>query len=130
MRSMVLLRHELADGTRHFDWLIDPGSPRALLTFRVKEPIHTGDSRNFAAEMIGDHRRMYLDFEGPIPGGRGRIVRVARGALEALGEQQGRIVIRASLGGLTGVFVGRHTDGPWWRFAVTPLTVASDSRRR
>ena len=130
MRSMVLLRHEMADGTRHFDWLIDPGSPRALLTFRVAEPIHTGDSRAFVAEMIRDHRRMYLDFEGPIPGGRGRIVRVARGSLVALGEHQGRVVIRGSLGALAGVFVGRRADAPWWRFAVAPLTVTGDSRRR
>ena len=130
MRSMVLLRHEMADGTRHFDWLIDPGSPRALLTFRVAEPIHTGGSRAFAAEMIPDHRRMYLDFEGPIPGGRGRVARVARGALIALGEQQGRVVIRGSLGALAGIFVGLRADGPWWRFAVAPLPITVDSRGR
>lgn len=37
------------------------------------------DGENVSAEPLGDHRREYLDFEGDVSGGRGRVVRIARG---------------------------------------------------
>ncbi|MDX2132686.1 MAG: hypothetical protein SFY69_11610 [Planctomycetota bacterium] len=86
MGRMVLLRHDLPDGSSHYDWMIEatPGAER-LLTFRVSARIDlarsdaTSEMRTFRAERLPDHRRAYLEFEGDIGGGRGTVTRVARG---------------------------------------------------
>ena len=80
----VLLRHDLPDGTHHFDWFIqrlpEPGSP--LRAFRVRDRIDGPGLDRFEAEPIGDHRPVYLDYEGPVSGGRGRVRREASGVAE------------------------------------------------
>jgi len=79
----VLLEHEEAPGTAaprvHWDLLIElPGQAR-LATWRLAEnPLAT--PRPIPAERIADHRRLYLDYEGEISGGRGRVRRLDRGA--------------------------------------------------
>jgi hypothetical protein len=37
------------------------------------------DADEVAVEPLGDHRREYLEFEGEVSGGRGSVIRVARG---------------------------------------------------
>lgn len=76
----VLLRHDLPDGTWHYDWLIDPvgeGQPqeRNLIAFRVRLRPDRTDS--FDAERLADHRREYLSYEGPLSGERGNVRREA-----------------------------------------------------
>lgn len=74
----VVLRH---DGVAepHFDIMFEtePGSP--LATWRATHwPVAEGD----ALTRLKDHRRDYLDYEGPISGNRGSVRRVARGTLK------------------------------------------------
>ena len=82
MNRWVLLRHDLSDGSWHYDWMLSAGSGRPdepLVTFRlVHRPDDPGTIR-FDAERIGDHRRDYLTFEGPLSGGRGWVRREASG---------------------------------------------------
>lgn len=92
---MVILRHQLPDGSHHFDWLVQgpqripaPPSPedRCLIAFRTAvrpdEAALTGAS--FEAERLQDHRRLYLDFEGQLTDNRGTVQRLATGIVEAL----------------------------------------------
>ena len=74
----VLLRHDLPDGTHHFDWMLARDDHGPLLTYRVELDISL-NSEPFEAEPIGDHRRAYLEYQGPISGGRGSVVRAAEG---------------------------------------------------
>ena len=80
----VVLRHDGIPDP-HYDvmWETAPGS--ALTTVRCDEwPVldTTG------VQPIHDHRREYLEYEGPISGGRGRVRRVASGTCELeLGAQ-------------------------------------------
>lgn len=82
----VLLEHDTTDAVgvpapehgRHWDLLIEaPGSER-LPTWRLARDPRTA-AGEIPAERIGDHRRVYLEFEGEISGGRGIVRRVERG---------------------------------------------------
>lgn len=94
---MVVLLHELPDGSSHFDWMIEgpqripaPPSPedRCLITFRTAvrpdEAAAGPAGGTFEAERLADHRRAYLDFEGPLTDNRGHVRRLASGTVEAL----------------------------------------------
>jgi len=79
----VVLRHE-TDTDIHYDWMIeDPAAPTGtgvLLTFRAGwPPAALSPRRAWTVERLPDHRRAYLDYEGPISGGRGRVRQVASG---------------------------------------------------
>jgi hypothetical protein len=113
----VLLRHDLRDGSSHYDWMVArPDAPDRLLSFRVLEQIDSGEVVDFLAEPIGDHRADYLDYEGEVSGGRGRVSRVAEGELEVvLGPEE--LVLRGQLGRAVGVFRGWR-EGNAWRFRL------------
>lgn len=74
--AFVILRHEMRDG-EHWDLMIQHGE--ALRTWRLPVGgVPTGD-HPVPVERIGDHRLAYLDYEGPISGGRGHVWRLDRG---------------------------------------------------
>lgn len=90
----VLLRHEEPGGGCHLDWLIErPGQPDSgLVSFRVSAtPFETAGE--FRATKTPDHRRAYLEFEGEVSGGRGRVARVDAGIVECLTESAGEIAV-------------------------------------
>ena len=96
-----MLRHETPDGGGHYDWMIerpDTGTSRPpLATWRVELPPWRWSA---AAELeltpLPDHRRVYLDYEGPISGGRGRVHRVDRGeaAVRAWSSTAAELAVR------------------------------------
>ncbi len=82
-RAGVLLKHQTPDDASHFDWLLEnptqqPGSG-PLVCFRVEIPLNEWpDNSPVDLVRIADHRRLYLDYEGPISGNRGSVTRVCR----------------------------------------------------
>lgn len=68
MGRMVLLLHELPDGSSHYDWLLERFVGEALIAFRVGHRVDGDDGvgREFAAERMVDHRAVYLTYEGSI----------------------------------------------------------------
>jgi hypothetical protein len=116
---MVLLRHVLADGSWHFDWMLEraleAGGP--LVTFRVNEALDALP-QVFVAQSIGDHRREYLEYEGAVSGGRGAVVRVGRGSVEYLSVGADEWVVKLVWEGRgEGVYRGKGI-GDQWRFEV------------
>jgi len=84
-RKTVQLRHRLPDGSSHIDWMLatDAAAARPVVTFRLASPIHRLEpGQNLAAERIGEHRAMYLDYEGPVSGNRGTVSRLAAGQMQ------------------------------------------------
>ncbi|MFM9996414.1 MAG: hypothetical protein ACKVU4_11520 [Phycisphaerales bacterium] len=120
MPRTVLLRHDLPDGSAHYDWMIQrPGGPGAtLVAFRVTERIDAGVAA-FVAERIGDHRAAYLDYEGEVSGGRGRVTRVAEGEVEIVADEPARFAAAGSIGAARGAFEGRITPDGSWAFVFT-----------
>jgi hypothetical protein len=89
MPRFVVLLHEMPPGyprPNHYDLMLEQGT--ALATWALAElPSAGGDS--VAAERLPDHRLDYLDYEGEVSGGRGRVVRVDRGNYEPLPADSG-----------------------------------------
>lgn len=91
-RPTVALRHELADGSAHVDWMLarDDAGADPLITFRLDEPPWDCPPGGVVtATRIADHRPVYLTYEGAISGGRGTVHRLGRGAIEAWSDDVG-----------------------------------------
>lgn len=113
----MILRHTLPDASWHYDWLVERSGIEKVPTWRTG---HTrpddpgGDS--FEGERIGDHRALYLDYEGEVSGGRGRVERVASGEVVDGAWGDGSLVLTARFDGRVIRFVGREVRGEVWRF--------------
>lgn len=73
----VVLYHQDRRGS-HYDFMIDAGE--ALSTWRLDQPPESIGEVPVACTRLADHRRLYLDYEGPISGDRGHVSRHDRGA--------------------------------------------------
>lgn len=120
----VILRHVTPDGQSHFDWMIQLESGR-LMTFRVNMRPDETPGR-YAATRLDDHRAAYLDFEGEISGGRGRVTRVARGEVRLLELADERVVAEGWYAGTDGTglrttsrWTGSRVNADLWEFERT-----------
>lgn len=87
----VMLRHDLPgdseDELWHVDWLLarEPEAASPLMSFRLERPLHELPvGAAMFAMRIHDHRTTYLTYEGPIPGNRGTVARIAGGLILAV----------------------------------------------
>lgn len=99
-----VVHHHTGYGEPHYDLMIDLGG-EGLATWRCPAwPLPGGDG----LQRIDDHRRAYLDYEGPTASGRGSVRRVERGLCEVVGDQ-------ARFG----------TSETWWRLGKVAAVVPS-----
>jgi hypothetical protein len=80
MLRFVILDHDYP--APHFDLMLEHEG--RLRTWRIHGP--PDSDSDLAAEPLGDHRIAYLDYEGPVSGGRGRVVRWDAGTYQPLDE--------------------------------------------
>lgn len=106
MARMVLLLHEVPGGASHFDWLIqrpgeehEPPTTRRLISFRMRHRPDDPSGVVLLGERMKDHRNAYLDYDGPVSGGRGSVRRVARGFVGNLREDLEEIAFTAEFDG-------------------------------
>jgi hypothetical protein len=124
----VLLRHELPDGSSHVDWMIAPDEDAKLITFRLERPVHAlAPGEVLRAERIGEHRRLYLEHEGPLPGetDRGSVQRIARGSVRAwtaAHPDSWTLTIRWTSGGGAQVLLLEADEAPWWHVTAVSVT--------
>src|SRR6476619_1195636 len=76
MPRFVILEHDWP--TRHWDFLLEAG-PELKAWRLLAEPRYETD---IPAEPNADHRLLYLDYEGPVSGGRGTVTRWDAGTFE------------------------------------------------
>ena len=88
--QFALLEHDqtpagaaLAERDVHWDLLLEIADQERLPTWRLAANPVDAD-QPIAAERIQDHRRVYLDYEGEVSGGRGVVRRLDRGDVQAL----------------------------------------------
>ncbi len=84
MPRYVILEHDWPQ--RHWDFMLEAGA--ALETWKLSAAPSPGVS--IPAEKSFDHRLMYLDYEGPIGGGRGAVTRWDAGSYELISESRAR----------------------------------------
>jgi len=104
-RRWVVSRHDVKPGETHWDFMVERGE--MLATFKLSGPLAAAPvegTRSF------DHRRVYLEYEGEISGGRGQV----------------RIVERGELSDVVG-----DPDSPAWTFTIGAkvLVIANEGGR-
>jgi hypothetical protein len=109
----VILHHKLADG-EHWDLMLERG--QVLATWQLSTPPVDPAARPVQANRIGDHRKEYLDYEGPVSGDRGEVVRFDAGEYRAIECQPDRWVVELNGTVLKGPFLltpdpDRRPDG-------------------
>jgi hypothetical protein len=104
----VILEHD--HPTRHWDFLLEVGP--VLRAWRLSAPPSPGTA--VAAEASFDHRLIYLDYEGPISGGRGSVTRWDAGTYSGSIEETGLdVTVHGSR--LRGTIrMSRDSAGGWW----------------
>jgi hypothetical protein len=71
----VILRHD-GIAEPHFDLMFEKSPGSMLMCWRAS---HWPIDQSTSITRLPDHRREYLDYEGPISGDRGTVTRIARG---------------------------------------------------
>jgi hypothetical protein len=108
MPRFVILTHD--HPSPHWDLLLDAGA--VLRAWRLAAP--PADGAAVAAEASSDHRPMYLDYEGPVSGGRGGVSRWDGGTFAWEVGTVDRVRVRLAGGRLHGVLrLSRGQDGAW-----------------
>jgi hypothetical protein len=83
MPKFVILRHDRPRGV-HFDFMLEAGS--VLKTWALPQPPELEVEMDCGA--LGDHRIAYLDYEGPVSGNRGTVLRWDRGEYAVLCQSE------------------------------------------
>jgi hypothetical protein len=113
MPRFVLLRHECPPGfgkPSHWDLLLEEGE--ALLAWSVAALPATGEA--VAALKLPDHRLTYLEYEGPVSGGRGEVFRVDAGDFSWMELDPSRLAVELRGVVLRGRFVLEERQGDSW----------------
>ena len=96
-----------------------------LLTWQLlREPVNR-ESLPIPASHIGDHRKAYLDYEGPLTGNRGTVRRVDYGSLDIVKNTPKclRLVLKGKR--LEGLFTLQKVDCGWVLEASDPSAETS-----
>lgn len=118
----MILRHVEPSGASHLDWLLAPddGShgddARVLIHFRCgTSPTSLSAGDSVEVERGGPHRWRYLEFEGELTDGRGRVSRVAQGEVEILDTTESALAFRVRWGEHWQEWEALHKGGDRWR---------------
>jgi hypothetical protein len=113
--GFVILRHEW-DGV-HWDFMLDAGG--TLRTWALEAFPVLG--REIGGRALPDHRAAYLEYEGPIAGGRGSVRRVERGTYRVLEWTEDRVGVELEGDQVTGeawLFREEGGEGTRWLFRL------------
>jgi hypothetical protein len=106
MPRFVILEHD--HPILHWDLMLESGS--VLRTWRLTAPPAAGEL--CAAEPLGDHRLAYLDYEGPVSGGRGSVKRWDSGSYECTAHE-GEMILEMQGGRVQGRACLRPEGAAW-----------------
>jgi hypothetical protein len=108
MPRYVILEHNHPD--LHWDFMLEAGA--VLRTWRLSACPAAGQT--VAAEPAFDHRPIYLDYEGPISGNRGSVMRWDAGTFTWIEDTAEGVTVALSGCRLHGmVRLRRHEAGEW-----------------
>ena len=115
----ALLQHEMPSGSAkpsHVDLLLEDDlaeDDHCLLTWSI--PVWPVAEQPVAAERLPAHRRSYLDYEGPVSQGRGRVTRSDGGEYQTLVRDDHQLIVRLMGSHVAGVVRLSEDDaGDWW----------------
>ncbi len=117
-RAYVILRHAFEPGQSvdrtskdHTDWMFDNGESLWTWSSADSLPDPSEPFANRPFTQLADHRRAYLEYEGPVSAGRGHVTALERGSFQLLHHTADRFEAKLS-GGRNGVLVLQRTAPP------------------
>jgi hypothetical protein len=110
MPRFVILEHDYPE--LHWDLMLEAGA--RLRTWRLAEAPR-GDAA-IPALALADHRVMYLDYEGPVSGGRGTVRRWESGTFRAEGDAEDEMKLMMEGSRRKGEVILRRLSGDLWQF--------------
>jgi hypothetical protein len=114
MPRYVILDHDHPH--QHWDFMLEDGT--VLRTWRLATLPHDGGST--PATPLGNHRLLYLDYEGPVSGNRGRVVRWDAGTFTWLRDDRDHIEIYLEGTQLRGRVLLQHDAAEAWQLTYFP----------
>ena len=100
--AFVIILHT-GYGPDHYDLMLEAGE--ALATWKLDgDCLGLCPGEGLAARKLPDHRLAYLNCQGPVSGGRGRVRCVHSGTYETLDRRPDRLVVRLQASGQAGIF--------------------------
>lgn len=97
-----VVQHHTGYGQEHWDLMLEDGP--MLATWRLDQPPGTTPDTPTRAVRIGDHRKAYLTYRGPISRGRGRVAIYDSGGYTLLARGDRTWVFELRGTRLSGVF--------------------------
>jgi hypothetical protein len=117
MPRYVILEHDFP--ALHWDFMLEAGD--VLKAWRLAAPPQPGGA--VAAEPSSDHRRAYLDYEGPVGGGRGTVTRWDAGTFSWEEAAEG-VAVRLAGARLRGRARVEADGAGGWRLVVEDATAS------
>lgn len=114
MPRFVILEHD--QPRLHWDLMLETGS--VLRSWRLEKPPACGE--RIVALALFDHRPIYLNYEGPIQGDRGRVIRWDNGTFTGDGTNEKEIVVYLTGERLRGLLCLLHGNGDDWNGTFCP----------
>src|SRR5207245_1191034 len=105
MPRFVILEHDHPH--LHWDFMLEVGD--VLWTWRLAMPPR-GGAETIPAERIDEHRKLYLDYEGPLSGARGAVKRWDAGDYEPIDMADAKVCVRLHGKRLTALATLEKTD--------------------
>lgn len=116
MPPRFVILHHTGFGVEHWDLMLQRGE--VLWTWQLERNPVGLRAEPIRARRIGDHRVRYLDYEGPVSGGRGVVRRADRGELDWIDVGEAGVIFRLRGGHLDGHFELRAgSTGESWFFS-------------
>jgi DNA polymerase Ligase (LigD) len=115
MPRFVILEHDHPH--LHWDFMLEAGD--VLRTWRLSAP-PAGGSSPISATASGDHRPFYLDYEGPVSGGRGQVRRWDAGEYEEEVSDAERLQVRLRGQRVSGTVVLERASQDEWCLLYRP----------
>ncbi len=104
-RRFVILTHD--HPVLHWDLMLDAGE--TLRTWRLETVLQS--DVEVRAVALPDHRRLYLDYVGPVSGDRGTVTRWAQGQYLILAEEPTCLTFEVESDRITGVVQMERSSG-------------------
>ncbi len=111
VKRFVILHHTSCDRP-HWDFLLEQDA--SLATWQLYHDPLSEAKEEWELSRIADHRKFYLDHEGPIPGNRGEVRRVCSGTYALREKNSQAWLIRLKSAALAGEFELRSVEGERW----------------